>query len=339
MTAPPSALQRTAALLKPHRAALLEAWIEALARGEPAPRGDLRALCARTLDSLLDRLERGEAESWLRLEAEAAQVAARAGESFAPLARAIRVLDRCCLPYLLEAFPEREALAESLLALDELGDRRLEILLRAQEEESARRLVDAQDEGVRSHEKAHELQRSVDALRRSERQSQHRADQIGALAEVARRITSILDPDELMQAAAAVIQSRLDYTYVAVVVLDDEGVLVGRWAGRPGVGRRSGGRAQGPPGGVIGRALRRRAPQVVADVARDLDYHADVTGTRSEMVVPLLESGAVVGVIDFQSERDNDFDMGDVAAGEALSEFVVVALRNARRFADARKAE
>jgi GAF domain-containing protein len=140
-----------------------------------------------------------------------------------------------------------------------------------------------------------------------------------------------------MQSAATVIQTRLDYGYVAVVVLDDEGVLVGRWAGRPGVGRRSGGRAQGPPGGVIGRALRRRAPQVVADVARDPDYHPDVAGTRSEMVVPLLEGGAVVGAIDFQSERDDDFDMGDVAAGEALAEFVVVALRNARLFTGTRK--
>ncbi|HEY6548891.1 MAG TPA: GAF domain-containing protein, partial [Vicinamibacteria bacterium] len=292
-------LQRTAALLKPHRDALLEAWVEALSSSEPKARGDLRGFCAKTLDSLLERLERGEAESWLQIEAEAARAAARSGESFGPLARAIRVLDRCCLPHLLKACPEREALAECLLALDELGDRRLEILLQAQEEESARRLVDAQDQAEGAQDKARELQRSIDALRRSERQSQHRADQIGALAEVARRISAILDPDELMQTAASVIQTRLDYTYVAVVVLDDEGVLVGRWAGRPGVGRSSGGRAQGPPGGVIGRALRRRAPQVVADVSRDPDYHPDVAGTRSEMVVPLLEGGVVVGAIDF----------------------------------------
>jgi hypothetical protein len=31
--------------------------------------------------------------------------------------------------------------------------------------------------------------------------------------------------------------------------------------------------------------------------------------------------------------------MGDVAAGEALAEFVVVALRNARLFAEAKKAD
>ena len=331
------ALQRMAVLLKSRRDALVESWIEALGEVHPGPEGERRAYCTKTLHGMLDHCERGEALSWLALQAEAAHAAARAGESFAPLALAIRVLDRCSLPHLLAACSDREALAESLVAMSELGDRRLEVLLQAQEEESARRLVEAQEQAARAGEKARDLQRANDALRRSERQSQHRADQIGLLAEVARRISSILEADELLAAAAAAIQARLDHTYVAVVVLDNEGVLVGRWAGRPGVGRRSGGRAQGPPGGIIGRALRRRAPQVVSDVARDPDYHPDVSGTRSEMVVPLLEGGVVVGAIDFQSAETEAFDLDDVAAGEALAEFVVVALRNARLFAEARR--
>jgi hypothetical protein len=73
----------------------------------------------------------------------------------------------------------------------------------------------------------------------------------------------------------------MNHAYVAVVLQDAEGVLVGRWAGRPGLGRSSAGRAQGPPGGVIGRALRLRAPQVVGEVSRDPDYHADVKDARS----------------------------------------------------------
>src|SRR5882672_2330099 len=129
----------------------------------------------------------------------------------------------------------------------------------------------------------------------------------------------------------------MSHTYVAVVVLDDEGVLVGRWAGHPGVGRRSSGRAQGPPGGIIGRAIRQRAPQVVGDVSRDPDYHPDVPGTRSEMVVPLMDGATVLGAIDFQSERAGAFDLDAVAAGEAMGEFLVVALRNARLFQDARR--
>jgi len=330
-------LQRTAGYLAPHRDALLESWVRSLLQNRSAAEGDARALCTSALDLLLDRLSRGEVESLLEQEARVALGHARAGASFDALALAIRAFDRCCLPFLLKTCPDREALAECLLALDELGGRRLEILLQAQEEESARRLLEAEEQAARAADKAREVKRINEALRRSQQESQHRAEQIALLGSVSHRIAPILEPDRLMQVAAETIQARMNHTYVAVVVLDGEGVLVGRWAGRPGIGRHSGGRAQGPPGGIIGRALRQRAPQVVGDVSRDPDYLADVPGTRAEMVVPLLDGGLVVGAIDFQSERAGAFDLDDVAVGEAIGEFLVVALRNARLFQDARR--
>ncbi len=331
------ALKRTAVHLLPNRESLREAWILALVQSGATSEDQARAFCMRSLDALLERMGRGDVEGLLAEEVLSAVEAARAGRSSHLAALAIRLLDRCCLPHLLSACPDRESLAECLLALDELGDRRLEALLQAQEDESGRRLIEAQEQAARAGERAREVSRANEALRRSERQSQHRAEQLGLLASVAHRIAPVLDPERLMQDAAAAIQARLHYTYVAVVVLDDEGVLVGRWAGRPGVGRRSGGRAQGPPGGVIGRAIRQRAPQVVGDVSRDPDYHADVAGTRSEMVVPLLEGGNVIGAVDFQSQEIAAFDLDDVAAGEVMAEFLVVALRNARLFQETRR--
>ena len=244
---------------------------------------------------------------------------------------------RALIPSVIAAAPDRDALAESLVALHELFDRRLEVFLRAQEDEIVRRLAEEQDQAAQAAEKARELARANEALRRSEAESQHRAEQIGLLGSVAHRIAAILDPERLMQEAAETIQARMNHTYVAVVVLDDEGVLVGRWAGRSGVGRRSAGRAQGPAGGIIGRALRKKAPQVVADVSRDPDYHADVPGTHAEMVIPLLDGGEAIGAIDFQTEQPRAFDLDDVAVGETIAEFLVVALRNARLFSEARR--
>lgn len=325
-------LQKTAEVLWHHREALTDAWAAALRHlVVPAPNND-REFCKRSVDAMLSRLRAGDIDGYLREEAEAAAATVTEGTSVRPLALAIRALDRCCVPFLLQEGADADV-ANKLLALDELGDRRLELLVEAHEDAAARHLIEAQEDAAERGEKARELMRLNDALRLAQRQGQHRADQIGLVSSVARRIASILDPEQLMQGAADAIQTRANHTYVAVVVLDREGVLVGRWAGRSGVGRRSSGRAQSPAGGVIGRAMRKRAPQVVVDVSMDADYHADVPGTRSEMVVPLIEKGEILGAVDFQSEVTGAFDLDDVAAGEAIAEFVVVGLRNARRFA------
>jgi len=339
MTPLADALQRAAGRLLPRRDELVDEWARALAASDPDAGPEVRSFCERGVDALLGRLSRGEAEDLLREEAEEAEAASASGASFQGPARALESLERCCLIALVAVCPGADELRDSLAALAELGGRRMEGLLRAHEQGAARRIAEAQDREARAGEKLVELQRSNDDLRRSEAQSQHRAEQIGMLSSVVHRIAPLLDSDRLLQEAADTIQSRMSHTYVAVVVLDHEGIVVGRWAGRRGVDRQGAGRTQGPAGGIIGRALRKRAPQVVADVAEDPDYHADVEGTRSEMVIPILEGGEVVGAIDFQSERPAAFDLDDVAVGETLAEFLVVALRNARLFAEARERE
>ncbi len=181
-----------------------------------------------------------------------------------------------------------------------------------------------------------ELTAEVESLRALTRVHQRRADHIALLNSVIRSVASILDPDALMQVAARTIQERMNYNSVAVTALDNDGVLIGRWAGREGVSRNSAGRSQGPAGGIIGRAIRKRAPQVVSDVKRDPDYRRDVVGTGSEMVVPLMDGGEVVGALDVQSDQIDDFGLDDVATGETLADFLVVALRNARLVAELR---
>lgn len=338
MTPLAAGLQKAAERLAPHRDELVASWMRALAAAEPEE-PEVRSFCERGVDALLGRLSRGEAEELLHEEAAEALRASAAGASFQDPVRALTALERCCLVALVQACPEPGDLRECLGAVSELGGRRLEGLLRAHEQETARRIAEAQDQAARSAERVLDLQRANDGLRRSEAQSQHRAEQIALLGNVIRRIAPLLDSDRLMQEAADTIQAHMSYTYVAVVILDHEGILVGRWAGRPGVDRRSAGRAQGPARGIIGRALRKRAPQVVAEVMQDADYHPDVEGTHSEMVIPILEGGEVVGALDFQSERPAAFDLDDVAVGETLAEFLVVALRNARLLAESRRSQ
>jgi putative methionine-R-sulfoxide reductase with GAF domain len=332
-----AALRRAAEWVGPEREAVLADWVRAVADVRGIAEADARDGCARSLDVVLEKLAAGDVEGLLAAESGRAQHEARRGASLLGDALEIRVLDRCLAGVLRRVCPDPDALADTLIALDELGDRRLEMLLAAQEDESARRLVEAQEQAARAAERAREVQRANEALRRAEAESRHRAAQLALVASVAHRMAAVREPEELMQQAAELIRTRMNYGYVAVVVLDHEGVLVGRFAGREGLGRKSAGPAQGPPGGVIGRALRTRAPQVVGDVAKDADYHPDVDGTRSEMAIPLLEGSEAIGAIDFQSEQPYAFALDDVAAGETLAEFLVIALRNARLYQEARR--
>jgi putative methionine-R-sulfoxide reductase with GAF domain len=330
-------LRRVFERLRPHRDAILESWARAVSAAGFSTEAEARASCGRQLEALFARLGAGDVEGLVAAEARQAGVEVRRGASLLGPAARLRALHRTLVPHLLAVEAGREELAEALSALDELGCRRLEALLTAQEDESARRLVEAQEQAARAAERAREVQRANEALRRAEAESRHRAEQIGLLASVAHRIAPIREPEEVMQQAAETIRARMNHTYVAVVVLDHDGVLVGRWSGRPGVGRRSHGPAQGPPGGVIGRAIRLRAPQVVGEVKDDPDYHADVPGTRSEMAIPLLEGAEALGALDFQSERSYAFALDDVAAGETLAELLVIALQNARLYQEARR--
>jgi putative methionine-R-sulfoxide reductase with GAF domain len=332
-----AALRRAAEWVQPHQEVLLSDWVRAVADVKGVAESAARDDCTRELDRVLGCLRAGDVEGLLAEESRRAEREVRRGTSLLGMAVDIRMLDRCLGAVLASACPDREALGDALVALDELGDRRLEALLAAQEDESSRRLVEAQEQAARAAERAREVQRTNEALRRAEAESRHRAGQIGLLSSVAHRIAAIREPEEVMQQAADQIRARMNHTYVAVVVLDDDGSLVGRWAGRTGLGRTSAGRAQGPPGGIIGRALRLRAPQVVGDVTRDPDYHPDVPGTRSEMAIPLLEGAEAVGALDFQSEQPFAFALDDVAAGETLAEFLAIALRNARLYQEARR--
>ena len=334
-----STLQHIAGQLGPRRDAILDDWARALAPSAKVDDAEVREGCARSFDAMMVRLSAGDMKGLLAEDARSVAIELRRGMSSLGPSREIRILNQCLVRHVLAVESDREAVASALAALGELATRRIETFLAAQEEESARRLIEAQEQAAIAAERAREGRRSNDALRRAEAQSHHRAEQIGLLASVAHRIAPIREPEELMQQAADTVRARMNHTYVVVVVLDGEGVLVGRWSGRPGVGRQSSGRAEGPPGGVIGRAIRLRSPQVVGDVTDDPDYHPDVPGTRAEMVIPLLEGAELLGVLDFQSEQPYAFGLDDVAAGETLAEFLVIALQNARLYQDARRRE
>ncbi len=94
-------------------------------------------------------------------------------------------------------------------------------------------------------------------------------------------------------------------------------LVVGPFQGRPACTRIAWGR------GVCGTAAARRETVIVADVHAFSDHIACDSDSNSEIVVPLLQAGAVVGVLDLDSPLFSRFDADD---RDGLEAFVKVLL-------------
>ena len=79
--------------------------------------------------------------------------------------------------------------------------------------------------------------------------------------------------------------------------------------------------------GVCGAAARTRQTQRVADVEAFPGHIACDAASRSELVVPLVHEGALVGVFDLDSPRVDRFDEEDQQGLEAIAQAFLETLK------------
>lgn len=112
---------------------------------------------------------------------------------------------------------------------------------------------------------------------------------------------------EAMTRSVAILKARLPaYTWVGIYLLDGEELVLGPFQGAPSPHTRI------PLGrGICGAAATAGATIVVDDVSTDERYLACSLDTRSEIVVPIIRGGAVLGEIDVDSDRHGAFGEED----------------------------
>ena len=104
-----------------------------------------------------------------------------------------------------------------------------------------------------------------------------------------------------------------ELNWVGFYFYDGRELVVGPFQGRPACVRIALGR------GVCGAAASTRRTQRVEDVHAFPDHIACDAASRSELVVPLVRDGALVGVFDLDSPRPARFDADDQAGLEAVA--------------------
>jgi len=207
--------------------------------------------------------------------------------------------------------------------------------------EQLSQLVDRLEEQVES--RTQELDRRAEELEQSNRESERRAAQLEASTLVAHAVASLLDPEALLDQVVDLISAQFGYYHVGVFLLDD----VGRWAvleaansegGQRMLAR--GHRLQVGTQGIVGDATGTGRPRVALDVGVDAVYfdNPDLPQTRSEVALPLIARGQIIGALDVQSTAENAFDERDVKVLSALADQIAVALDNARLYSASQKA-
>jgi len=89
--------------------------------------------------------------------------------------------------------------------------------------------------------------------------------------------------------------------------------------------------------GVAGRAIRDGKSQLVEDVNADPDYLATDPNTRSELAVPIVFAGQVIGVINVEHPEVNAFDNESQFILESLAAQSAVAIHNAQLYEELKR--
>jgi GAF domain-containing protein len=83
--------------------------------------------------------------------------------------------------------------------------------------------------------------------------------------------------------------------------------------------------------GITRDVIKTRAPIVVSDVRKDPRYLVAYSSTRSEVIVPVIGGGVVVGTIEADSDRENAFSEADVRFLERCAEKLAAFLGDGKR--------
>jgi PAS domain S-box-containing protein len=171
------------------------------------------------------------------------------------------------------------------------------------------------------------------------KESQQLLHNLVVVQEVGAAISAILDLDSLLQEVVELTKARFELYHVHIYLLDDtrENLMLAAGSGEPGrkMKERTHYIPVDHPNSIVARAARTQQGAFSNDTARSEAFLPNplLPHTRSEIAVPMIVGGELIGVLDVQSDRLDRFTEIDVLTKTALAQQIAVAVQNARAFA------
>jgi sigma-B regulation protein RsbU (phosphoserine phosphatase) len=158
------------------------------------------------------------------------------------------------------------------------------------------------------------------------------ASTLTVLNEISREITSILDLDDLLERIGQLMKRVIDFQMFTILLWSDRTErFEHRFSSRFGERiKREHNVMLGE--GIIGSAAQLRTPILVPDVRKDARYIVANPEVRSELSVPLIYKGKVIGVIDLEHTRVNYYTEEHQTTLSTLAAQVAISIANARLY-------
>jgi GAF domain-containing protein len=165
-----------------------------------------------------------------------------------------------------------------------------------------------------------------------------RAHQFQLIADIGQATSAYLNLDQLLAATVSLIRDQLGFYYTSIFLLDaaEQNLLLKEATGEIGQALKENQfkiplRADT----IIGWVATNRQARIVQDVESDPLYMmlSSLSKTRSEIALPLITQGALLGVLDVQSRAVNDFQEDDISVLQILANYVAINIAHAQLFA------
>ncbi len=188
------------------------------------------------------------------------------------------------------------------------------------------------------------INRLRQAINIMETQLAERARKTAVVLDISQRFSAILDLNMLLKEVVTITKETFNYYHVHIYLLDEQGeaMEVAEGYGKAGeeLKRKKHKILISAQQSLVARAVREHQVVNTGNVQDDPTWMPNpiLPDTRSEMAVPVMLGHDVVGILDVQSVKANDFTHEDETTMQALANQVAIAVHNTRLFAQMQKA-
>ncbi len=170
-----------------------------------------------------------------------------------------------------------------------------------------------------------------------------RSRQIQTIAEVARTIAATQDVESLLKQVTELVSDRFNFYHAGIFLIDENKEFAVLRASNSEGGKRMLARQHKlriGQVGIVGHVCASGKARIATDVGSDAVFfnNPDLPLTRSEMALPLLGGGEIIGALDVQSTQPNAFTQEDIELFSTLADQAAIAILNNRAFIETQHA-